>query len=114
MQLPQLTPLCHLRQAAPGRDWFAPWSKTAVFWTCRTRLNGIPFYAALPSSTIDWTIRDGIREIPIEERSAEEVSHISGYDNEAGKLARVRIIPESSSAANPAEIGIKMALACIP
>ena len=64
--------------------------------------NGIPFYAALPSSTIDWTIRDGIREIPIEERSAEEVSHISGYDNEAGKLARVRIIPESSSAANPA------------
>ena len=64
--------------------------------------NGIPFYAALPSSTIDWTIRDGIREIPIEERSAEEVSHIKGYDNETGKLARVRIIPESSSAANPA------------
>ena len=38
--------------------------------------NGIPFYAALPSSTIDWSVRDGILEIPIEERSAEEVTHI--------------------------------------
>jgi methylthioribose-1-phosphate isomerase len=64
--------------------------------------NGIPFYAALPSSTIDWTIRDGRRDIPIEERSAAEVSHISGRDSETGKLARVRIIPDDSSAANPA------------
>ena len=64
--------------------------------------NGIPFYAALPSSTIDWTIRDGIRDIPIEERPAEEVSHISGRDNEAGTLVRVRVIPDGSSAANPA------------
>jgi|TARA_Y100000310_G_scaffold300629_1_gene336455 methylthioribose-1-phosphate isomerase len=64
--------------------------------------NGIPFYAALPSSTIDWTIRDGIRDIPIEERPAEEVSHINGRDNAAGTLVRVRVIPDGSSAANPA------------
>ncbi len=40
--------------------------------------NGIPFYVALPSTTIDWTIRDGLHEIPIEERDATEVSHIYG------------------------------------
>ncbi|HCK75790.1 MAG TPA: S-methyl-5-thioribose-1-phosphate isomerase [Gammaproteobacteria bacterium] len=64
--------------------------------------NGIPFYAALPSSTIDWTIRDGCRDIPIEERSAEEVSHIRGRDTETGNLTRIRITPDNSSAANPA------------
>jgi len=64
--------------------------------------NGIPFYAALPSSTIDWTISDGVRDIPIEERSEEEVSHICGHDSEADRLVRVRIIPDGSSAANPA------------
>ncbi len=40
--------------------------------------NGIPFFVALPSTTIDWTIRDGLAEIPIEERDAQEVSHIRG------------------------------------
>ena len=64
--------------------------------------NGIPFYAALPSSTIDWTISDGVRGIPIEERAEEEVTHICGHDSEADKLVRVRIIPDGSSAANPA------------
>jgi hypothetical protein len=40
--------------------------------------NDVPFYVALPSSTIDWTVRDGVREIPIEERAGEEVTWISG------------------------------------
>jgi methylthioribose-1-phosphate isomerase len=43
--------------------------------------NNIPFYVALPSTTIDWQSRDGIREIPIEERDPEEVSHIHGVSN---------------------------------
>ena len=41
---------------------------------------GVPFYVALPGPTIDWTIRDGLRSIPIEERSADEVTSISGRD----------------------------------
>ncbi|MDJ0710330.1 MAG: S-methyl-5-thioribose-1-phosphate isomerase [Woeseiaceae bacterium] len=49
--------------------------------------NNIPFYVALPSTTIDWQSRDGIREIPIEQRDPEEVSHIYGVHD--GKLARV-------------------------
>lgn len=40
--------------------------------------NDVPFYVALPSTTIDWTIRDGLKEIPIEERNPEEVSHVAG------------------------------------
>ena len=64
--------------------------------------NGIPFYAALPSSTIDWMISDGVRDIPIEERAEEEVSYMCGRDSEADRLVRVRIIPDGSSAANPA------------
>ena len=40
--------------------------------------NDVPFYVALPSTTIDWELRDGIQEIPIEERDATEVSHVSG------------------------------------
>ena len=40
--------------------------------------NGVPFYVALPSTTIDWEVRDGISDIPIEERAAEEVSHVYG------------------------------------
>ncbi len=42
--------------------------------------NGVPFYAALPSSTIDWSIDDGVRDIPIEQRSAREVTHLRGRD----------------------------------
>ena len=60
--------------------------------------NGIPFYVALPSSSFDWNIRDGLNEIPIEERGAEEVSHADGLH--AGAQVEVRVAPESSPAAN--------------
>lgn len=62
---------------------------------------GVPFYVALPSPTIDWEITDGCRQIPIEERPAEEVTHISGY-LEQGGVAAVRLTPPTSRAANPA------------
>jgi len=62
--------------------------------------NGIPFYVAAPSSSIDWRIRDGLREIPIEERSAEEVSAIEGLHR--GHVQRVRLTPLDSPAHNPA------------
>jgi methylthioribose-1-phosphate isomerase len=61
--------------------------------------NGVPFYVALPSPTIDWTLSDGIGQIPIEERSGLEVSHITGQTAE-GTLATVRVIPEGSPVAN--------------
>jgi len=60
--------------------------------------NGIPFYAALPSSSIDLTISDGLKEIKIEERNPEEVTHIEGITD--GKIQSVRICPEGTSAAN--------------
>ena len=63
--------------------------------------NGVPFYVALPSPTIDWTVQDGLRDIPIEERSAREVTHIAGL-TEAGEVATVRLTPAASPAANPA------------
>jgi methylthioribose-1-phosphate isomerase len=63
--------------------------------------NGVPFYAAVPSPTIDWRMRDGLREIPIEERSAEEVGRLTGKLPD-GSLATVDILPEGSTAANPA------------
>ncbi len=62
--------------------------------------NGVPFYVALPSPTIDWTVRDG-KDIPIEERSINEVNFVQGLGDD-GKIARVRISPEGSPAANPA------------
>ena len=65
------------------------------------RDNGVPFYVALPSPTIDWTVRDGVKDIPIEERSADEVSLVWGKD-ETGQVRRVRISPESTPAGNPA------------
>ncbi len=61
--------------------------------------NGVPFYVALPSTTIDWTIRDGVREVPIEERAAEEVTVMSGRTAD-GRIESVRITPEGSPAAN--------------
>lgn len=61
--------------------------------------NRVPFYVALPSSTIDWRVRDGVKEIPIEERGAEEVTHMSGATAD-GRVERVRITPEGSPAAN--------------
>lgn len=63
--------------------------------------NRIPFYAAVPSPTIDWGMTDGLCEIPIEERSADEVALVTGIA-EDGNLQTVRIIPEGSAAANPA------------
>ena len=63
--------------------------------------NGVPFYVGLPYPTIDWTIEDGHRDIPIEERSAREVSHMTGR-TDSGKLATVAVLPEGSAAANPA------------
>ena len=64
------------------------------------RDNGVPFYAALPFSTIDWTVARG-QDIPIEERSAREVTHQTGVDDR-GALHTVRLTPEGSPAANPA------------
>jgi methylthioribose-1-phosphate isomerase len=61
--------------------------------------NGVPFYVALPGPTIDWTIRDGMRDIPIEERDASEVATVTGRAPD-GTIAAVRVTPESSPAAN--------------
>ena len=61
--------------------------------------NGVPFYVALPFSTIDWSIQDGLREIPIEERPPEEITHIAGKTAD-GKMVTVMIAPEGSQAAN--------------
>ena len=60
--------------------------------------NGVPFYAALPVSTIDWTLQAG-SAIPIEERSPEEVTHITGLGS-AGRVETVRLVPERSTALN--------------
>ena len=61
--------------------------------------NAIPFYAALPESSFDWDIRDGVKTIPIEERSAHEVRYIQGLDKN-GELTEVLLCPEDSKALN--------------
>ena len=61
--------------------------------------NGVPFYVALPSSTIDWRVRDGVKEIPIEQRGADEVTHLTGA-TAAGRIETIRVTPEGSPAAN--------------
>jgi methylthioribose-1-phosphate isomerase len=61
--------------------------------------NGIPFYVALPSATIDWTVSDGISEIPIEERSGEELTLVPGR-TAAGELTSVEIAPPGCRAGN--------------
>jgi len=58
----------------------------------------VPFYVALPSSTFDWSVTDGLRQIPIEERDPDEVRFVDGWDGEAAR--RVRITPAESPAAN--------------
>ncbi len=63
--------------------------------------NHVPFYVCLPSPTIDWTVHDGVREIPIEERDSREVTHVAGLD-EGGGVSSVQIPPTGSPAANPA------------
>jgi methylthioribose-1-phosphate isomerase len=60
--------------------------------------NGIPFYVALPSSTFDWEISDGLGQIPIEERPADEVRYVQGLTG--GRLQSVLIAPPRSPAAN--------------
>ena len=65
------------------------------------RDNGVPFYVAMPLSTLDLTLDDGLMEIPIEERSGREVSHITGRDA-SGRLVEVQLVPDGSAAANPA------------
>jgi methylthioribose-1-phosphate isomerase len=63
--------------------------------------NDVPFYVALPSSTIDWTVNDGVLEIPIEERDGSEVTHVFGR-LENGGTASVQISPEGTPGGNPA------------
>ncbi len=65
------------------------------------RESGVPFWVAVPSSTIDWEIADGIKEIPIEERDAGEVASITGRSAE-GSIVRVSLLPDGSNAVNPA------------
>ena len=63
--------------------------------------NDIPFYAALPSSTIDWNIQNGLNDIPIEDRSSEEIDYINGLDSD-GVLKTIRLYPEEIKSFNPA------------
>lgn len=62
---------------------------------------GVPFYVALPASTIDWSIADGVAEIPIEARGADEVTHIQGRGAD-GAITSVRLTPDGSAGFNPA------------
>jgi methylthioribose-1-phosphate isomerase len=63
------------------------------------RDNGVPFYVALPSPTIDWTVSDGLRDIPIEQREETEVTHISGRAPD-GEVVSVQLTPDGTPAAN--------------
>jgi methylthioribose-1-phosphate isomerase len=63
------------------------------------RDNNVPFYVALPSPTIDFAVADGVAEIPIEERSADEVATMTGRTAD-GRIETVRIVPEGSAVAN--------------
>ncbi|MBV8578297.1 MAG: S-methyl-5-thioribose-1-phosphate isomerase [Acetobacteraceae bacterium] len=63
--------------------------------------NGVPFWVALPSSTIDWSVSDGVRDIPIEERPSTEVTTVTGRALD-GSIATVRVAAGDSPAANPA------------
>lgn len=61
--------------------------------------NKVPFYVALPTSTIDFDIEDGVRDIPIEERASAEVSHVAGLDD-SGAASRVAIAPPGTRFSN--------------
>jgi methylthioribose-1-phosphate isomerase len=65
------------------------------------RDNAVPFWVALPSSTIDWAVSDGVRDIPIEERAGSEVTTVTGRALD-GTIVTVRVTPTGSRAANPA------------
>lgn len=62
---------------------------------------GVPFYVAMPTSTLDRSLDDGLAEIPIEERSAREVTHLAGRDAH-GAIVEVQLVPDGTPAANPA------------
>jgi methylthioribose-1-phosphate isomerase len=62
--------------------------------------NGVPFYAAVPSSTFDWSLEDGVGDIPIEERSEKEVHQVTGR-TAAGELVTVTVTPPGTRASNP-------------
>ena len=65
------------------------------------RDNGVPFWVALPHSTLDWRVRDGVSEIPIEERSQAEVTDLTGRTAD-GRIETIRVVAAGSPAANPA------------
>jgi methylthioribose-1-phosphate isomerase len=65
------------------------------------KANNVPFYVALPSPTIDWTIVDGVADIPIEERNAQETTHIQGLMPD-GSIQTVQVTPEGTPGGNPA------------
>lgn len=61
--------------------------------------NGVPFYVALPSSTFDWTLTDGVKQIPIEERGGDEVTDMEGITSD-GRVSSLRVVSPGSAAAN--------------
>ena len=63
------------------------------------KANGVPFYVAAPSPSIDFSIDDGVSGIPIEERGPEEVTHMTGL-TDTGEVARIRLVPEGSAVMN--------------
>jgi methylthioribose-1-phosphate isomerase len=63
--------------------------------------NNVPFWVAMPSTTIDWTLSDGVADIPIEERAEAEVTEMTGRLRD-GSIATMRIVADDSRAANPA------------
>ncbi|WP_188258900.1 S-methyl-5-thioribose-1-phosphate isomerase [Azospirillum tabaci] len=63
------------------------------------RDNGVPFYVALPSPTVDWGMADGVKEIPIEERDAREVTELTGVTTD-GRIETIRVTPAGSPAVN--------------
>ena len=62
---------------------------------------GVPFWVAMPTSTLDRSLHDGLAEIPIEQRSAREVTHLVGRGPD-GEAVEVQLVPDGSNAANPA------------
>ncbi len=66
------------------------------------RDNDVPFYVALPSSTIDWEVNNGLAEIPIEARPPRELTHIAGWEEETGSWREVRLTSATCQAFNPA------------
>ncbi|MEM9632407.1 MAG: S-methyl-5-thioribose-1-phosphate isomerase [Pseudomonadota bacterium] len=65
------------------------------------KANNVPFYVALPSPTIDWTVDDGVAEIPIEERNEREVTHIQGLTDD-NAIGAVQVTPQGTPGGNPA------------